>query len=107
MDDRPVSRGKPAGPRKNAKEAIEWGERSRATFEEETNIIHFSRQENRVDNAPVQVRETHIYPSSVVKFLGVIMDAKLRYRQHIASTATKGLRAAMAFKRLKGLPPAT
>jgi hypothetical protein len=34
------------------------------------------------------------------------MDSELRYKQHIARAATKGLKAAMALKRLQGLPPA-
>lgn len=35
-----------------------------------------------------------------VKILGVVMDSKLRYKEHIARAATRGLRAAMALKRL-------
>ena len=35
------------------------------------------------------------------------MDSELRYQRNIVKAATKGLKAAMAFKRLKGLSPAT
>ena len=35
------------------------------------------------------------------------MDSELRYREHIASAATRGLNAALALKRLKMLSPAT
>ncbi|EEY24045.1 conserved hypothetical protein [Verticillium alfalfae VaMs.102] len=37
----------------------------------------------------------------------MIMDIGLRYKEHIASAATKGLEAAMELKRLRGLTPAT
>jgi hypothetical protein len=33
------------------------------------------------------------------------MDAKLKYKEHIASAATKGLEAAIELKRLRGLSP--
>lgn len=35
------------------------------------------------------------------------MDAELRYTQHIANAATKGLRAAMALRRLRMVSPST
>ena len=41
------------------------------------------------------------------KILGVVMDCELRYRQHIARTAAKGLAAALALMRLKMLSPRT
>jgi hypothetical protein len=45
-----------------------------------------------------------VEPVSSTKILGVIMDSELRYRQHVARAATKGLKAVMALKRLQGLP---
>ncbi|TAQ84855.1 RNA-directed DNA polymerase/Ribonuclease H [Chlorociboria aeruginascens] len=39
-----------------------------------------------------------VTPKETAKILGVIMDSKLRYKQQIASAATKGLLAAMALK---------
>jgi hypothetical protein len=33
------------------------------------------------------------------------MDSRLHYKQHIARAATKGLRAAIELKRLKGIAP--
>lgn len=35
------------------------------------------------------------------------MDAELRYKEHMANAATKGLAAAMCLRRLKMLPPQT
>lgn len=46
-------------------------------------------------------------PKDYVKILGVLMDAKLKYKEHIARAASKGLEAAMELRRLRGLPPST
>ena len=48
-----------------------------------------------------------VRPSNTAKILGVVTDAELRYKQHIASAATKGLLAAMALKRLRMVSPST
>jgi hypothetical protein len=42
-----------------------------------------------------------------VEILGVIMDSKLKYREHMARAASKGLGAVIELRRLKGLSPAT
>jgi hypothetical protein len=39
--------------------------------------------------------------------LGVIMDSALRYKQHLARSATKGLQAALALGRLRMISPST
>jgi hypothetical protein len=45
------------------------------------------------------------FPKPEAKILGVIMDSGLRYKNHIARTATKGLNAAWALRRLRMLSP--
>ena len=46
-------------------------------------------------------------PKQQVKVLGVVMDAHLKYKEHLAKAAAKGLEAALALKRLRGLTTAT
>ncbi|XP_044715307.1 reverse transcriptase (RNA-dependent DNA polymerase) domain-containing protein [Hirsutella rhossiliensis] len=46
-----------------------------------------------------------VKPKSNVKLLGVIMDKALRFKEHIARAAAKGLAAAMCLKRLKMASP--
>ncbi|KJZ68124.1 hypothetical protein HIM_12485 [Hirsutella minnesotensis 3608] len=46
-------------------------------------------------------------PKENVKLLGVIMDQALRFKEHIAGVAAKGLTAAMCLKRLKMASPRT
>lgn len=88
--------------------AMEWEKRSGATFEaDKTNLIHFTRSDPKVDRLPAVVKGQAVHPTDHVKILGVIMDSRLKYRQHIAYAASKGLEAAMALKRLSGLSAAT
>ncbi len=42
-----------------------------------------------------------------MKILSVIIDAKLKYREHMARAASKGLEAVIELRRLKGLLLAT
>ncbi|RKK76153.1 hypothetical protein BFJ68_g18054, partial [Fusarium oxysporum] len=88
--------------------ALDWERRSGATFEaEKTAIIHFTRYTGRVDSEPFTIKGERVFPKDQVKILGVIMDSRLHYKQHIARAATKGLEAAMELKRLKGMAPST
>ena len=88
--------------------ALEWERRSGATFEaDKTAIIHFTRRDYKTDSQPFLVKGLTVYPKEHVKVLGVVMDAKLKYREHLARAASKGLEAVLELKRLKGLSPAT
>ncbi|CZT52859.1 uncharacterized protein RSE6_14253 [Rhynchosporium secalis] len=88
--------------------ATEWEKRSGATFEaDKTVIIHFTRKAYKADAQPFTIKGQAVKPKERVKILGVIMDAKLKYREHMARAASKGLEAVLAPKRLKGLSPAT
>ncbi|PNH26385.1 hypothetical protein VD0002_g6637 [Verticillium dahliae] len=89
-------------------EALAWERRSGATFEaDKTVVIHFTRWAKRADSEPFTIKGQTVEPKQHVKILGVIMDIGLRYKEHIARAATKGLEAAMELKRLRGLTPAT
>ncbi|KAF3352217.1 6-phosphogluconate dehydrogenase, decarboxylating 2 [Verticillium dahliae VDG1] len=89
-------------------EALEWERRSGATFEaDKTAIIHFTRWAKKGDPEPFTIKGQTVELKQHVKILGMIMDIGLRYKEHLASAATKGLEAAMELKRLRGLTPAT
>ena len=88
--------------------ALDWERRSGATFEaEKTTIIHFTKTGHKLSNKPFTIKGQEILPRDSVKVLGVIMDARLKYKQHIARAASKGLEAALQLQRLKGLSAAT
>jgi hypothetical protein len=88
--------------------AVEWENRSGATFKcTKTTLVHFTRAIHRSSNTPITVKGIAIAPTSEAKILSVIMDSGLRYKKHIARTATKGLCAVLALKRLRMLSPST
>ena len=89
-------------------QALQWEKGSGATFDTtKTALVHFTRTPDRSSSAPILVKGVPIPPQSEVKILGVIMDCELRYKTHISRTATKGLNAALALKRLRMLSPAS
>ena len=88
--------------------AVQWEKRSGATFEStKTVLVHFTRTASRSSSALVIVKGKTVVPEPTAKILGVILDSELRYKSHIARTATKGLKAALALKRLRMLSPSS
>ncbi|KAJ5101079.1 hypothetical protein N7456_007131 [Penicillium angulare] len=89
-------------------EALDWERRSGATFEaEKTAIIHFAPKTRKLDHELFTIKGQTVVPKDHVKILGVLMDTRLKYKEHIARAASKGLEAAMELRRLRGLSPAT
>ncbi len=87
-------------------DAISWETRSGATFEaDKTSIIHFTRIPERDNDEALAVKDKEIKPVKSVKILGVVMDKALRFKEHIARAAAKGLNAAMCLKRLRMASP--
>jgi hypothetical protein len=87
-------------------QATEWESRSGASFEgDKTAFIHFTRNSSQTADESITVKEQEVRPTSSVKILGLVMDSRLRYQEHAARAATRGLQAAMALKRLRGLSP--
>jgi hypothetical protein len=88
--------------------AVQWEKRSGTTFKStKTALVHFTRTASRLGYALVIVKGKTIAPAPIAKVLGVVLDLGLWYGNHIARTATKGLKAALALKRLKMLSPST
>lgn len=88
--------------------AMKWEKRSGATFEgDKTVLVHFTRHPDRTSTRPMVVKGRVVRVSTAAKILGVVMDSKLRYTQHVANVATNGINAVMALKRLRGLSPRT
>ncbi|RKK50694.1 hypothetical protein BFJ69_g18015, partial [Fusarium oxysporum] len=56
---------------------------------EKTAIIHFTRKAYKSDSEPFAIRGQLVRPKTQVKVLGMIMDAGLKYKEHIARAATK------------------
>ena len=104
----PTAQSNRAGIETIINEALDWERRSGATFEaEKTAIIHFTPKASKLEREPFTIKGQTIKPKDHIKILGVIMDSRLKYKEHIARAASKGLEAAMELKRLRGLSPAT
>ncbi|XP_044715298.1 reverse transcriptase (RNA-dependent DNA polymerase) domain-containing protein [Hirsutella rhossiliensis] len=79
--------------------------RIKSNRDEKTSVIHFTRIAERDSDLPLIIKGNDVKPKSNVKLLGVIMDKALRFKEHIARAAAKGLAAAMCLKRLKMASP--
>jgi hypothetical protein len=87
-------------------QATEWESRSGASFEgDKTAFIHFTRNSSQSADESITVKGQEVRPTSSVKILCLVMDSRLRYQEHAARAATRGLQAAIALKRLRGLSP--
>ncbi|GCB25479.1 putative 115 kDa protein in type-1 retrotransposable element R1DM [Aspergillus awamori] len=83
------------------------GPTAQSNREDKTAIIHFTPKAHKSDQGPFTIKGQTVEPKDHVKLLGVIMDARLKYKEHIARAASKGLEAAMELRRHRGLSPAT
>jgi hypothetical protein len=92
----PTAEGNRDGIKEIIKKARDWEKRSGATFEtDKTAIIHFTRKAYKLNSEPFAIRGQLVRPKTQVKVLGMIMDSGLKYKEHIARAAAKGLNAVM------------
>jgi exonuclease III len=104
----PTAQGNREGIEAIIDDALDWEKRSGATFEaEKTAVIHFTKKSYKTTTDPFIIKGQTVQPKHYVKILGVLMDDKLKYKEHVARAASKGLEAAMELRRLRGLSPAT
>ncbi|OAQ62543.1 reverse transcriptase [Purpureocillium lilacinum] len=102
----PTAEANRAGLESIINNALEWEKRSGATFEaDKTTVIHFTRMAERNSETPYTIKGQEVKPKSSAKILGVIMDSGLRYKEHMARAAAKGLSAAMDLRRLRMASP--
>lgn len=88
--------------------AASWAKASGATFEaDKTAFIHFTRNKNKLSETKLQMDNEEIPPVEEVKVLGVVLPQDLRFREHAARAVKRGVNAALALKRIKGMPPKT
>ncbi|RMZ89042.1 hypothetical protein DV736_g3718, partial [Chaetothyriales sp. CBS 134916] len=104
----PTARSNRQGIEAIINDALDWERRSGATFEaEKTAIIHFTRKSYKSESEAFCIKGLEVEPKNHVKILGVIMDTKIKYKEHVARASSKGLEAVLELKRLRGLSPAT
>jgi hypothetical protein len=79
-------------------EAETWRRKHGAQFEKSKYLlVHFHRNNNRVkDTSPITMADITIKPSSEARYLGVILDQKLRFHSHLQYITKKGTKFALA-----------
>lgn len=82
-----------------------WANESGSVFQaKKTMMTHFTRHKKKLKKesvAPgVLMNGTTIKSSKNIKILGVILDQRLRYTEHVARARDKGIKAVLALKRL-------
>jgi len=88
--------------------AVAWEASSGAAFEpRKTLFIHFTRNAKKLSDKPLTVGGEQVSPKPSAKILGVVLDQQLRFKEHAARAAKRGLRAVLALKRLRALRPGT
>jgi hypothetical protein len=65
---------------------------------EKTAIIHFNCKAYKANLEPFTIKGQVVQPRNSIKILRVIMDNKLKYKEHIARAASKGLEAVMELR---------
>ena len=94
--------------RKVINHALAWEACSGAIFKgEKTALVHFTRNPKLRSNKPLNIKGADIQPQNETKILGVVMDSKLRYKNHVKRISNKGLKAALALKQMRALSPPT
>ena len=79
------------------REAEEWRKKHGVQFEKSKYVlVHFIRNHNRATNAAITIEKVTIEPSNEAKYLGVIFDKELRFKEHLQYIVKKGTKAAMA-----------
>ena len=104
----PTAQSNLEGIRSIVEHAEDWERRSGATFNaKKTAVMHFTRNARKADTTPIVIKGQSVEPKKHTKILGVIMDARLKFQQHIPEAASKAMEAAMELKRLRGLSART
>ena len=79
------------------REAEEWRKKHGVQFEKSKYVlVHFTRNHNWATNAAITIEKVTIEPSNEAKYLGVIFDKELRFKEHLQYIVKKGTKAAMA-----------
>lgn len=89
-----------------------WAAKSGAILQDKkTYLTHFTRNKRRLNatgaDLPLLMSGQTIKASPQIRILGVILDQALRYKEHVSKAGDKGVKAALALKRLSNLRPET
>lgn len=100
--------------------ALKWAQRHDLIFEiDKTVMLGFTRRKSegmptdttsrKLQCPPILIRGQQIAPQKPTKYLGIIIDDKLRFHEHVAYALENGTKWEIAMRRIskttKGIPP--
>ena len=90
-----------AGLQEEALKLISWGRRNGLKFDmEKTELQHFTRKRDP-HRPPIRIEDTEIPPASkALRYLGVFLDSKLSFREHVQIRAAKARTTAIHLCRI-------
>ncbi|KAJ8494781.1 hypothetical protein ONZ51_g2095 [Trametes cubensis] len=88
---------------------LRWSDRHACRFDiGKFQLVHHTRYEPRYNPLPLQIGTHTIVPRDSALYLGIIVDRRLRWREHVEAAVAKGTAAVLAISRLSrpmfGLP---
>lgn len=90
----PIAQSNQEGIKAIINKVLNWEKRSSITFKaDKTAIIYFTPKAIKSDQGPFTIKGQTIEPKDYIKILGVIIDVRLKYKEHIIIVASKGLEA--------------
>ncbi|KAJ3484580.1 hypothetical protein NLI96_g5547 [Meripilus lineatus] len=89
--------------------ALEWSRTHACRFDiAKFQLVHFTRNEKKYLPLPITIADHTVQPTPTAKYLGVILDRKLRWKEQAEHAIGVGTRTMMAISRLSkstfGLP---
>ncbi|KAJ3474388.1 hypothetical protein NLI96_g12485 [Meripilus lineatus] len=89
--------------------ALRWSQTHACKFDiGKFQLVHFTRNERKYSPMPLNIADHTVSPGTTAKYLGVILDRKLRWKEHAEDAISKGTKTMLAINRLSktnfGLP---
>ena len=89
-----------------------WAAQCGAIFRpDKSHMTHFTLNKKALQSTmalkSLTLNGVCIHPSPKLKLLGVVLDQKLKYHEHIGNAVKRGIAAVLALKRLRNLRPET
>ncbi|KAJ3476748.1 hypothetical protein NLI96_g10952 [Meripilus lineatus] len=89
--------------------ALEWSSTHACKFDiTKFQLVHFTRNQRKYQDLPVTVADHQVSPTDTAKYLGIILDRRLRWKEQVEKAMSVGTSTMLAVARLskstKGLP---
>lgn len=82
-------------------EALDWSCRHACKFDiKKFQLVHFTQNDSKYARTPLVLNGIEIQASNTAKYLGIIMDWKLRWKEQVQAAVAKGKAAVLAVAQL-------